>query len=300
MELPFAVYTARQGARWISGLTGDRAAIEGFRRTVGKMPEFDMGDPPSCGVINSGDTVIVYRFMCARKTDFRGRDAPYLALTHFPRQLASQIDVEQLLALSPFSTPLTDPPSVISYTGAASAPSAFDPLTLPPPVHLAAPDGFASTGALFAKTFDGTLRLSRTEPTRSASLAVSYERPQPSAPFAPLSAAPSSQLKPPSPGTMVQPARPPLPFFRRHARRVGFAVAAAALLVSMLIGWRLQRSSRSHNAAAKPQPAAAYLVANPDPFDAWAPFMPPLRIRTSPPAQPRPEQCWRPIKGDTP
>ena len=43
MELPFAVYTARQGARWISGPAGDRAALEGFRRTVGKMPEFDMG-----------------------------------------------------------------------------------------------------------------------------------------------------------------------------------------------------------------------------------------------------------------
>ncbi len=43
MELPFAVYTVRQGARWISGTAGDRAALEGFRRTVGKMPEFDMG-----------------------------------------------------------------------------------------------------------------------------------------------------------------------------------------------------------------------------------------------------------------
>jgi hypothetical protein len=43
MELPIAVYTARQVAHWISGPPDDRPAFECYRRTVGKMPEFDMG-----------------------------------------------------------------------------------------------------------------------------------------------------------------------------------------------------------------------------------------------------------------
>jgi hypothetical protein len=323
MELPFAVFTARQGARWISGPTGDHAALEGFRRAVGKMPEFDMGDPPSCGVVNSGDTAVVYRFMCARKADFRGRDAPYLALTYFPRSLAASIDIESLLALIPFAAPLADPPSSISYDGGASAPSALDPRSFPPPGRLATTDGFSSTGALFAIPFDGVLRLSRTEPARSASLAVSYVPPQPSAPFASPSAVPSPQIRPPSPGMPEQSASMPPPFFRRHARRACYAAAAAALLISMLIGWRLQqRSSGSHataavshpqtsdpsavvpapvsQTAAAPQPEVAYSVVPPDPFVPWARLVPPLLIQPFQPASSRLERCWLPIDGGTP
>jgi len=310
MQLPFAVYTARQGARWISGPSDDRAALERFRRAAGKMPEFDMGDPPSCGVINAGDTVVVYRFMCAKKADFRGRDAPYLALTYFPRSIAAGIDIERLLALEPFAAPLADPPSAISYDGGASAPSSFDPQAFPPPPHLDAPVDFSSAGALFASPFDGVLRLSRTEPVRAASLAVSYAPPAP-----PPSVVPSPQIRPPSLGTPEQSACPPPPFFRRHARPIAMAAASVALLAAMLVGWRLQHRTHA-KVAAPPQsahptpfPHTTQPFAPPVPLDPWArlPSQIPLLYmqQLSPPAparprQPRPELCWKTIEGVAP
>ena len=125
MKLPFAVYTAREGYQWISGLDAGLARLEQFRRSIGKLPEFDFGDPLSCGAVNFGDTVVAYRFLKEEKGDFRGRDSLYLALTYFDKSVAGSINFDELLSNELFLIPLREPPSELSYDGGFAVDSGF-------------------------------------------------------------------------------------------------------------------------------------------------------------------------------
>lgn len=162
MKLPFAVYTARAGAQWISGLAAGEPRLEQLRRVVGKLPSFDDGDPLSCGAVNLDDTVVVYKFMNEEKGDFRERDALYLALTYFDRSVADSINFESLLAIDVFGAPLREPPSFLEYHGPASMDSGADPESM---AHTVALD---ETGTLFQRLRDGTLRLVQEEGERQA------------------------------------------------------------------------------------------------------------------------------------
>lgn len=157
MKLPFAVFTARAGAQWISGLDTGKRLLEQLRRAIGKLPSFDDCDPLACGAVNLDDIVVVYKFMNEEKGDFRGRDALYLALTYFDRSIAGSINLERLLAIDVFSAPQREPPSCLEYSGPASMDSGADPESLGGTVALDA------AGALFQRLRDGTLRLVQVE-----------------------------------------------------------------------------------------------------------------------------------------
>ena len=120
MKLPFAVFTARAGYAWQSGLSAGLAKLDGFRRVIGKMPEADYGEPMTAGIATAGDEAIVWRFMREEKADNRGRDALYLALTFFPKTQAADIDVEALLAIPLFSATVRNPPDEVDYPGGPS------------------------------------------------------------------------------------------------------------------------------------------------------------------------------------
>ena len=169
MKLPFAVYTARNGFEWICGLDAGLVFLEQLRRTIGKLPEFDFGDPLSCGAVNSGDTVVVYKFMQEKRGDFRGRDSLYLALTYFPRSIAAPINFEELLANTVFATPMRKPPSSLLYESGPSADLGFDFDNIGTEV------GLRGAGCLFANLSNATLKLIQAEGSRRC--AVKYVPP---------------------------------------------------------------------------------------------------------------------------
>lgn len=127
--------------------------MEQLRRAIGRLPEFDFGDPLSCGAVNSGDTVVVYRFMQEKRGDSRGRDSLYLALTYFPRSIAGSINFEELLANMAFATPMREPPSSLLYDGGPSADLGFDFDNIGTEIEL------KGAGCLFVKLSNATLNL---------------------------------------------------------------------------------------------------------------------------------------------
>jgi|GEM_PF-2559509 len=159
MKLPFCVYTARHGYDWQSGLENGREKLERFRQSVGKMPEFDYGDPESCGFINLKDDVIAYRYMHQQNADNSGRDAAYLAMTFFSREDARFINAEILFLTYPFNEPLATPPSSFEYQGSAAVPINFDFPVVSKSEDFSKEGTLASAGFLFSKDFSGTLRV---------------------------------------------------------------------------------------------------------------------------------------------
>ena len=161
MKLPFAIFTAREGYAWQSGLSAGLAKLDAFRRAIGKMPETDYGEPMTAGIATAGDEAIVWRFMREEKADNRGRDALYLALTFFPRTQAADIDVEALLSTPPFSATVRNPPDEVDCpAGPSRVPEAFGR------DGVFTPDGsLAAAGAAVAQVPAGTgLKIWREEP----------------------------------------------------------------------------------------------------------------------------------------
>lgn len=177
MELPFAVYTARQGYAWQSGIEYGIQKLELFRKAIGKMPEFDFGERASCGLLNVVDMIVAYRFMRQEKADFKGRDAGYLALTFCSREDARFIDAEAMLTEYPFATPLMEPPSSFEYAGGPAMPTEF---SLPVQASTGCFNNercMSAAGFVFAQTFEGTLRIFREEPSDAKGAQFRYELP---------------------------------------------------------------------------------------------------------------------------
>ena len=164
MKLPFAVYTARDGYAWQSGMDAGLAKLERLRKAIGKMPEFDFGDSAKSGMLNAGDEVVLYRFMRAEKDDSKGRDATYLAMTYFSRPEARFVNADVALGAFPFAEPLLRPPSHFDYGGGAASPTDFEV-----PRHAGAglfdPGGkLAAAGFVFSRPFSGSLHVVRQDP----------------------------------------------------------------------------------------------------------------------------------------
>jgi len=161
MQLPFAVYTARQGYGWASGLEHGQTALECYRKALGKFPEADYGDAMTCGAVNAGDMVVAYRFLTAKYWDSKGRNALYLALTFFPRAVAGEIDLERLLGMAVFTKPLREPPAWLEYGGGGSTDSPYDPASDTGAGQHAV--DLSCAGRVFQKSFEGTLKIWRAE-----------------------------------------------------------------------------------------------------------------------------------------
>lgn len=164
MKLPFAVYTARNGYAWQSGTEMGIAKLDGLRKAIGKMPEFDFGDSATSGMLNAGDEIVLYRFMRQDNADSHGRAASYLAMTFFPRNDARFINADSMLSSPPFARPMAEPPSWLDYNGPPAIPSDFS-LPLQNLSGCFDPGGsLASAGFVFSQPIGGALRISRIEP----------------------------------------------------------------------------------------------------------------------------------------
>jgi hypothetical protein len=159
MKLPFAVYTARQGYAWQSGLDHGKEKLERFRRVIGKMPEFDFAEPACRGIVNVQDTVVAYRFMRQTKADSAGRDAAYLAITFFSRDQARFIDADALFAGFPFCDPLQQPPSAFVYKGGPAIPGDFTIPSRSASGCFSSGGDLSSAGFVFSQAFPGTLKV---------------------------------------------------------------------------------------------------------------------------------------------
>jgi hypothetical protein len=119
MIIPFHVYTARDGYAWLGVEPSQRPLLDTFRKAIGRMPDFDIGETERHGVLN----------------------------------------IKELLQTSPFTTPQQNPPINISYQGTPSAPGEFtlpekaDTGTFHPAGSL------ASCGAVFSQVSSGSLHI---------------------------------------------------------------------------------------------------------------------------------------------
>jgi hypothetical protein len=163
MNLPFAVYTAREGYNWATNLGPNRPLFDRIRTAIGKSPDVEMGDKLYCGVVNCGDTVAVYRFLQAKNWDSKGRDASYLAIACLPRAEAVVINFKKLLEDPCFTEPSHTPPSTISYSGEPSAPLVKDVTVEGVPGGSPAWIDLSCAGELFSSPFEGKLHLMQVE-----------------------------------------------------------------------------------------------------------------------------------------
>lgn len=220
MRLPFAVYTAQQGYGWACGLEHGRAALERYRKALGKFPEADYGQAMTRGAVNSDDTVVAYRFLTAANWDSKGRNALYLAMTFFPRTDAGEIDIEHLLGMEVFTKPMREPPPSLEYCGGGSSGSGYDPDT----GGGANGVDLACAGSVFQKAFTGTLKIWRSE--GESGFRCTYTPP-----------APVNAVPPVVSGPAIQPAGAPVQALGVQGsarttwwRRWGEAAAAAAMV----------------------------------------------------------------------
>lgn len=179
MKLPFAVYTARDGYAWQSGTEAGLSKLERLRKAIGKMPEFDFGDPASSGMLTVGDDVVLYRFMRQLKADSHGRDALYIAMTYFPRNEARFINADEVLSATPFAEPLRDPPSWFEYNGSPAIPSGFSVPGVSSSGVFDPAGSLASAGFVCSKGCVGVLHISRNEPQDGRGAVFQYNLPKP-------------------------------------------------------------------------------------------------------------------------
>ena len=230
MELPFAVYTAREGYGWACGLEHGRAALERYRKALGKFPEADYGDAMTRGAVNAGDTVVAYRFLTAEHWDSKGRNALYLAMTFFPRTAAGEINIEHLLGMDVFTKPMREPPSSLDYCGGVSAGAVCDPEADAGGKAGAKGFNLSNAGRVFQKAFPGTFRIWRSD--GESGFSCTYTPP------APVNAGPSVVSAPETPPTGSASPAPDVPepagnvWLLRRA-----AVVAAAVTVCLAAGY---------------------------------------------------------------
>lgn len=186
MKLNFFAYGARNGYGWLNGKTVPLAVREGFRKAIGKGPNFNFGESEISGVVNLEQEVLVYRFMRESSADSKGRDASYLAFTAFPRSLASDINAEEILFLPFFKTPVASPPDSFEYTGPSSSTSDLDLIFNKNATGLFSSGGsLAAACSMFSSPFPGTLRITCTKSSRGMGSVYRYQHPQSSEPIVP-------------------------------------------------------------------------------------------------------------------
>jgi hypothetical protein len=181
MDLPFYVYTARNGYAWIGADQTNRSLLDGFLKAIGRMPDFDMGEPARRGVLNVGSNVVIYRFMLHKKADSKGRDAVYLALTHLPANESAKVDIDHLLQTAPFTEPQTTPPIKFLYHGPPPSSANF---RIPDTASAGTFDNtgsLASCGSLFSDIPEGRLHIivEETTPHGPAHFRYSLDAPKP-------------------------------------------------------------------------------------------------------------------------
>lgn len=181
MDLPFHVYTARNGYAWLGADQTNRSLLDGFLKAIGRMPEFDMGEPARRGVLNVGQYVVVYRFMLQQKADSKGRDAVYLALTYLPASEAANLEIDHLFQTGPFTEPQTTPPANIHYDGPSSISAHFRIPNTASAGTFNRTGSLASCGSLFSEIPEGRLHISveETTPPGPAQFRNSLDAPKP-------------------------------------------------------------------------------------------------------------------------
>ncbi len=65
MKLPFLIYGARDGYGWLNGTEWPLAFRERLRRVAGKLPDFDIGESGSAGVVI--DSTDIHKHIAALK-----------------------------------------------------------------------------------------------------------------------------------------------------------------------------------------------------------------------------------------
>lgn len=241
MKLPFAVYTARQGYAWQSGLQLGRESLEKFRKAIGKMPEFDFGEPARRGLANVQDDVVAYRFMRQSKADAAGRDASYLALTVFSREQARFVDADALFANPPFQEPLLQPPSEFDYQGGPAVPCDF---ALPPRSasgYFASGGALSSAGFVFSQIFSGTFRIHLQESPQTKPM---FEYAPPVTASYPASGTSAPRPMGPAVSTVI-PAAPPVILHSDEWKAVAIAAIVFAFIEAAVIAWLFLASYRA-------------------------------------------------------
>lgn len=111
MNLPLAIYTAGHGLAWnYEAGSISYAEIDACRTILAPMPDFDSGDSGYEGIAAIQDRVFVIRCFKARKWDFRGRDAVYMAVTWIRRSEADQVNFQAILDCKQMTEPSHDLP----------------------------------------------------------------------------------------------------------------------------------------------------------------------------------------------
>lgn len=198
MKLPFAVYTARQGYAWQSGLTAGLGRLDGFRKALGIMPKLELGEACRAGAATVGDEVVFFRFMRQEKADFAGRDAVYLAITWCSKSMARRINADVLFSAYPFVTPLmSNYPISFEYDGPIASPGVFP---LPPPASSGIFDSsgsLAAIGEVLSHPVTGLLRIFREDPPDGRGTCFIYVAPKKNDHLLPqqsMQSAPPSQI----------------------------------------------------------------------------------------------------------
>ena len=207
MKLPFLVYGARDGYGWLNGTEWPLAFRERLRRAAGKLPDFDIGESGSAGVVNCGEHILVYRFMREMQADSKGRNAACLVMTFFPRTQTATVNAEAIL-LSPLfmAPPGSHPPEMIECDAGRPPASAWRL-----PAQQAAKGVFTQDGSLaaacpvFSDPFSGTLRIMRKEPDDGLGAQFAYQPPPPERAPAPAPAPAQTASLQPQPGPVNVP-----------------------------------------------------------------------------------------------
>lgn len=181
MDLPFHVYTARNGYAWLGADPTNRILLDQFLKAIGRMPDFDLGETARRGVLNVRDHVVVYRFMLQQKADSKSRDAVYLALTYLPASESANLEIDHLLQTGPFTEPQTTPPADIHYDGPPSTTAHFQIPNTASAGTFDRTGSLASCGSLFSEIPEGRLHISleETTPPGPAHFRYSLDAPKP-------------------------------------------------------------------------------------------------------------------------
>ncbi len=105
MILPINVYSALNGMQWLTALHSTLPNREQVRRTLGALPDFNMGGSGYCGVFVEEGMCYIYACFRATKFDSVGRDAVYFVFTYLPQVLAKQLDIDAVLHSAVFTLP---------------------------------------------------------------------------------------------------------------------------------------------------------------------------------------------------
>lgn len=116
MRSPLAILTAVHGLDWV--LKPRCISVQELdicRTAFGRFPDFDAGETGFEGIAVCGGRVFIARCIKARKWDFKGRDAVYLAVTWMSKTAFEEVNVNSVFALPYFQLPMRNPPSEFEF-----------------------------------------------------------------------------------------------------------------------------------------------------------------------------------------